>query len=98
MKNPMFITIISFIASSILLFLMALIVDSQHAAGEQWGLTIIAYGIYYQSIFCYGIFILSSIIKRKWILKTTIVNKIIYGFFFVLMAYYLMFFLYLSRW
>lgn len=46
MKNPVTITSISFIASSIFVFIIAILFDYSHASGEQYFLTIIIKGIY----------------------------------------------------
>ena len=87
LKNPISITIYAFLISCVVIFLLALIINSFYAAGEQYFLRIIVHGIYYQAFICYAVFIISSLFLKNWIKQ----HPIIYLLFFILISYHLYF-------
>lgn len=92
-KNPIAVTGISFIASSIFIFVLAILIDLQHAAGEQYFLTIIVKGIQYQSIFCFVVYVLSGLIFRNWVMR----HRVIYTLFLILLSSWLIFILFFNH-
>lgn len=87
MINPISITIISYIITSILIVSIAFLIDNK-PGGEQIFLTTIAYGMFFQTLLCYTIFILSSFILKKWIKE----NKM---FYFISIALFTIYFIYI---
>lgn len=93
MKNPLTLTSISLIASSVLIFIIAIIFDYNHASGEQYFLAIIIKAIYFQSILCSTIYILSGILFKKWVLQ----HKVIYILFLILILVWTIFILFFNH-
>lgn len=85
MKNPIIVTVLTFIISSILILVLAFLMDwVDRTGGKAYFLTTIGYGIFFQAIICYIIFILSSIVCKDWI-----DNRANYIIFALLMTVYL---------
>ena len=94
-KNPIYATIMAYFLSFILIFIIAVVVDSQYAAGQQYFLIILVKGMDYQAVFCYGIFILSSIFNKDWFVSN--VNKILYTLFAGGLTFYVVFLLFFNH-
>lgn len=85
MKNPIIITTISFLLSFVFIIILAFYFDYGRPGGEQVFLTVIGWGIFFQAIICYVIFIVSSVIWRNSIENKT--NNIV---FFIFMTFYIL--------
>ena len=89
--NPLLILFLLFIFYWIILFIVAITVDSQHAGGEQYFLTIFAKGIDLSPII--GTILLGAIclIYKKWTIRHKLLSTILLIFLLVASTFLLFF-------
>ena len=81
--NPLLLLFLSFILYWIVLYIVASAVDSQHAGGEQYFLTIFAKGIELSPIIGMILFGIICLIYKEWTIRNKWLSIILITFFFV---------------
>ena len=89
--NPLLVMFISFFIYWILLFIVAIAVDSQHAGGDQYFLTIIVKGIDLSPIIGMFLFGILCLINKEWAIRNKWLSIILLIFFLVASAFMLFF-------
>jgi len=92
-RNPLLIMFLLFILYWIVLFIIAITVDSQHAGGEQYFLTIISKGIDLSPIIGMILFVIICLIYKEW----TIRNKWLSIILFILLFFEFLYMLFINH-